>query len=66
MLIRETVDLPLMGQSHIPKPYISALSAKSQVFFVKCHGLAELVGDHGSQARVHSTVLLRLPFAFFP
>lgn len=36
------------------------LSAKYQAFSVKCRGLAELLGDHASQCRVHSTALLQL------
>lgn len=64
MLVRQSNRCPLCGTTLNPQyfgKYTSLnLSAKNQATFVKCCGLAELLGDHASQARVHSTIAFLL------
>lgn len=56
MLVRQSNKCPLCETTPNPQYFgrhtSLHLSAKSQAFFVKCRGLAELLGDHASQARI--------------
>ena len=64
----KAVDVPFVREPRVPNTLEGMSlhsSAKKPAFFVKCHGLAELLGDRASQARAHSTILFYLCFTFF-
>ena len=63
----KAVDVPFVREPRVPNTLEGMSACVSQeTGFVKCHGLAELLGDRASQVRAHSTVLFYLCFTFFP